>query len=56
MFRHTRGIAFVSLANILHHAGYSNDASTVVALSLTVSGDKRINYFTLGNILAVSIQ
>lgn len=44
----------MSLANILHHAGYSNDASIVLATSLTASGDKRINYFTLGNIFAVS--
>ncbi|XP_028403530.1 tetratricopeptide repeat protein 17-like isoform X2 [Dendronephthya gigantea] len=47
-----RGMALVSLANILHHTGYSKDASVAVEASLHIMNDKRISFFTLGNIFA----
>ena len=55
IFSRTRGMALVSLSNVLHHTGYSKDASVVVQASLNVLKDKRISFFTLGNIFAVSI-
>ena len=51
-----RGMALVSLANILHRTGYSKDASIVVDASLHFLSDKKIGWFTLGNIFAVSIN
>jgi hypothetical protein len=48
-------MALVSLANILHHNGFSKDASVVVDASLHFLNDKRISWFTLGNIFAVSV-
>ena len=48
-------MSLVSLANILHHTGYSKDASVAVEASLHIINDKRISFFTLGNIFAVSL-
>ncbi len=54
-FSNARGMALVSLANILHHTGYSKDASVAVDASLHFLNDKRLSWFTLGNIFAVSM-
>lgn len=51
-YSNARGMALVSLANILHHNGFSKDASVVVDASLHFLNDKRISWFTLGNIFA----
>ncbi|CAB4014527.1 tetratricopeptide repeat 17-like isoform X2 [Paramuricea clavata] len=51
-YSNARGMTLVSLANILHHTGFSKDASVVVDASLHFLNDKRISWFTLGNIFA----
>ena len=47
-------MALVGLANILHHTGYSKDATVLLDASLIFLKDKRISWFTLGNVFAVS--
>jgi hypothetical protein len=49
-------MALLSLANVLHHTGHSKDASILVDASIHFLNDKRISWFTLGNIFAVSMN
>ena len=48
-------MALVSLGNVLQRTGYLKNASVVVNASLHFLKDKRISWFTLGNIYAVSM-
>lgn len=54
-FSDARGMALVSLGNILQRTGYLKNASVVVNASIHFLKDKRISWFTLGNIYAVSM-
>lgn len=49
-----RGMSLMSMANVLHRTGYSRDASILVRSSLHYLRDKKISWFSLGNIFAVS--
>jgi len=53
-YRHQKDVALVSLSNILHQVHYSNEAAIVIHAAIEISREANINYFTLGNIYAVS--
>nr|XP_018672539.1 tetratricopeptide repeat protein 17-like isoform X2 [Ciona intestinalis] len=50
---HTRDVALVNLANILHKARYTLNASVVMLHALEISDEFAVNYFSLANIYAV---
>ncbi|KAL5007156.1 hypothetical protein ScPMuIL_015962 [Solemya velum] len=47
-----RDISLISMANILHRAGYTNDAIVVTDMALGVSNQIAISHFTLANLYA----
>jgi len=53
-YRQQKDVALVSLSNILHQVHYSNEAAIVIHAAVDVSRELTVNYFTLGNIYAVS--
>lgn len=51
--RHSKDVALINLANILHRAHFSADAAILVHAALDVSGDFLSSHYTLGNIYAM---
>ena len=46
----------LGIANILHHAGYINDAIVVMTYALKTSKDVVVSQFTLANLYAAKVN
>lgn len=51
--RQYKDVALISLANILHRAKRSMEASVLIHAAIDINSDLNVNHFTLGNIYAV---
>lgn len=54
--KHSKDVALLSIANVLHRAGYINDAIMVLSYSMDVSPGLVVGHFNMANLYAAKAQ